>query len=192
MPLIRFSETGVPNTPARAVHHPKLSVTQTYMVAHQARGKLAKEARCADHNLHRLVCHANMLDTIIEALSRAEAQQQSYIQHLIHGTSQPAKTDKWTTVVREKFDEDSDSEEEEESESETEVGEEEEDDDSDDEYVDWELETSDLAATMIATEDDADDLQEECVRLTNERNTSTDKELPATQPTHFQITVKSR
>ena len=37
----------------------KMSLTQTYYIASSARGKLGREASKGDHNLRRLVGHAN-------------------------------------------------------------------------------------------------------------------------------------
>lgn len=54
-----------------------MSVTQTSIIAHQAREKLVKEADCPDYNLHRVVCLANMLDTLIFDLAHAEDEQES-------------------------------------------------------------------------------------------------------------------
>src|ERR1700722_19203028 len=86
-----------------SIYQNRMSVTQTYMIAHQARGKLAKEANCPDHNLHRLVCHANMLDTLIFGLAHAEEEEDSYLDKLSSGAKKPArksKVEKWAQVVR--------------------------------------------------------------------------------------------
>jgi len=61
------------------------------MIAHQARDKLAKEANCPDCNLHRVVCHANMLDTLIFDLAHVEDEQESYLSKLTSGAQKPTR-----------------------------------------------------------------------------------------------------
>lgn len=51
-------------------------ITQTYSLAHMARRKLAREASRSDLNLSRLVGHANLLDSLMLELGRAEREQQ--------------------------------------------------------------------------------------------------------------------
>jgi hypothetical protein len=55
-----------------------MSVTQTYYLAHTARGKLSSEAARADHNLRLLVGHANLLDSLMLELAEAEQEQESW------------------------------------------------------------------------------------------------------------------
>lgn len=55
-----------------------MSVTQTYYLAHTARGKLSSEAARSDHNLRLLVGHANLLDTLMIELAEAEQEQESW------------------------------------------------------------------------------------------------------------------
>tara|TARA_R110002060_G_scaffold76913_1_gene87825 strand:+ start:410 stop:1111 length:702 start_codon:yes stop_codon:yes gene_type:complete len=55
-----------------------MSVTQTYFLAHTARGKLSSEAARADHNLRLLVGHANLLDSLMLELAEAEQEQESW------------------------------------------------------------------------------------------------------------------
>lgn len=50
-------------------------ITQTYSLAHTARRKLAREASRADLHLGRLVGHANLLDSLMLELSRAERER---------------------------------------------------------------------------------------------------------------------
>jgi len=54
----------------------KMSITQTYYLAHTARGKLATAAAQSDHNLRLLVGHANLLDALTIELQDAENSQQ--------------------------------------------------------------------------------------------------------------------
>jgi hypothetical protein len=76
-PTISFTPTTAIKPSARSIYQKKMSVTQTSMIAHQAREKLVKEADCPDYNLHRVVCLANMLDTLIFDLAHAEDEQES-------------------------------------------------------------------------------------------------------------------
>jgi hypothetical protein len=55
-----------------------MSITQTYYLAHTARGKLSSEAARADHNLRLLVGHANLLDSLMLDLAEAEREQESW------------------------------------------------------------------------------------------------------------------
>lgn len=55
-----------------------MSITQTYFLAHTARGKLSSEASRADHNLRLLVGHANLLDSLMLDLAEAEQEQESW------------------------------------------------------------------------------------------------------------------
>ncbi|ERF69649.1 hypothetical protein EPUS_03641 [Endocarpon pusillum Z07020] len=56
----------------------KMSITQTYFLAHSARGKLSKEASRADHDLRLLVGHANLLDSLMLDLASAEQEQEQW------------------------------------------------------------------------------------------------------------------
>jgi hypothetical protein len=55
-----------------------MSITQTYFLAHSARGKLSKEASRADHDLRLLVGHANLLDSLMLDLASAEQEQEQW------------------------------------------------------------------------------------------------------------------
>ncbi len=55
-----------------------MSITQTYFLAHSARGKLSKEASRADHDLRLLVGHANLLDSLMLDLANAEQEQEQW------------------------------------------------------------------------------------------------------------------
>ena len=59
------------------------------MLAHIARGKLSKEAAKPDHDLHRLVGHANMLDSLMLDLSNAEQEQEAWFNHTVSNVSKP-------------------------------------------------------------------------------------------------------
>lgn len=63
----------------------KMSITQTYFLAHSARGKLSKEASRPDHDLRLLVGHANMLDTLMLDLANAEQEQERWFNKTVSG-----------------------------------------------------------------------------------------------------------
>jgi hypothetical protein len=60
-----------------------MSISQTYFVASSARSKLGKEASKADHNLRRLVGHANLLDALMLELRDAERQQDAWFNRTV-------------------------------------------------------------------------------------------------------------
>ena len=92
-----------------------MSLTQTYMLAHQARGKLSKEASRADHNLRRLVGHANMLDNLMLDLANAEQEQESWFNQTVKNANKATEEPKhiqWADAIPEETieeDEESDS-----------------------------------------------------------------------------------
>lgn len=55
--------------------HPPQTAKDSYYIARIARGKLQDEAARPGHRLHVLVCHANMLDSLILGISKEKAQQ---------------------------------------------------------------------------------------------------------------------
>jgi hypothetical protein len=171
---ISFTSATVTKPSEQSIYQNRMSVTQTYMIAHQARGKLAKEANSPDHNLHRLVCHANMLDTLIFDLAHAEEEQDSYLNKLSSGMKKkPARkprVEKWSQVVVDKLEEESGSEEEHDLS--------EDDDSSEEEYEHCENKDSDKANVIVSVviseeeEESANTLQEEHARLALERTKS--------------------
>jgi hypothetical protein len=89
-----------------------MSVTQTYFLAHTARGKLSSEASRADHDLRLLVGHANLLDSLMLELAEAEQEQESWFNQSVHKASKPTeqKHIQWAdTVVEDPEAEDADS-----------------------------------------------------------------------------------
>lgn len=83
MPTIQFAapHTSKPSTSSiytRPEKKQKMSITQTYFLAHSARGKLSKEAGRSDHNLRLLVGHANLLDSLMLDLANAEQEQEQW------------------------------------------------------------------------------------------------------------------
>ena len=78
-----------------------MSVTQTYYLAHTARGKLSSEASRADHNLRLLVGHANLLDSLMLELAEAEQEQESWFNQSVkkaNKTDEP-KHIQWADAV---------------------------------------------------------------------------------------------
>jgi hypothetical protein len=169
-----FTSATVTKPSQQSVHQKRMSVTQTYMIAHQARGKLAKEASSQDHNLHRLVCHANMLDVLIFDLAHAEEEQDRYLKNLSSGTkkkpARKSKGEKWAQVVIDKLEDESGSEDEHSLSSDG--------DSSDEEYEHCESRDSDKTNVIVSVvisseeEDGANKLQEEDARLALERTKS--------------------
>jgi hypothetical protein len=112
-----------------------MSITQTYFLAHSARGKLSKEAARPDHDLRLLVGHANMLDSLMLDLANAEQEQERWFNNIVSGSAseEESRSPKVETIVEE-------AEEEEQSEAEAEVTATEVDSDmEDDEETDGEL-----------------------------------------------------
>lgn len=65
-----------------------MSITQTYFLAHSARGKLSKEAARPDHDLRLLVGHANMLDSLMLDLATAEQEQERWFNNIVNGSQE--------------------------------------------------------------------------------------------------------
>lgn len=85
-----------------------MSITQTYYLAHTARGKLASEASRQDHRLLRLVGHANMLDSLMLELSEAEQEQENWFNQSVKKatkTEEP-KHIQWADTIVEEPEED--------------------------------------------------------------------------------------
>ncbi|KAL9099675.1 MAG: hypothetical protein Q9163_004864 [Psora crenata] len=111
----------------------KMSLAQTYMLAHLARKQLSKEAARSDHDLRRLVGHANMLDSLMLDLAHAEQEQESWFNQTVRNASSPSEESKhiqWVDTIPEEALEDDEEEEEEE---EGQLGESDNESESDDE-----------------------------------------------------------
>ncbi|KAI9826104.1 MAG: hypothetical protein M1832_000553 [Thelocarpon impressellum] len=76
-----------PRHSARQARKSKMSVTQTYFLAHQARAKLSSEAAQPDHNLRLLVGHANLLDSLMVELAEAERDQERWFEQTVSGAA---------------------------------------------------------------------------------------------------------
>ncbi|KAL9017576.1 MAG: hypothetical protein Q9185_005083 [Variospora sp. 1 TL-2023] len=87
----------------------KMSLTQTYYLAHAARGKLSKEAARADHNLRLLVGHANLLDGLMLDLADAEREQESWFNQTVQGATKASEEPRhiqWADTIEEAIEED--------------------------------------------------------------------------------------
>lgn len=94
-----------------------MTITQTYYLAHTARGKLSMEASRADHNLRLLVGHANLLDSLMLDLAEAEQEQESWFNQSVKSASpklqqqeqQQSRHIQWADAIieEEEMDEDS-------------------------------------------------------------------------------------
>jgi hypothetical protein len=71
-----------------------MSITQTYYLAHTARGKLSSEAARADHNLRLLVGHANLLDSLMLELAEAEQEQESWFNQSVRAATKTVEEPK--------------------------------------------------------------------------------------------------
>ncbi|RDL32094.1 Uncharacterized protein BP5553_09496 [Venustampulla echinocandica] len=67
-----------PHSAVSPLKRKAMSVTQTYYLAHTARGKLSAAAARPDHDLRLLVGHANLLDSLMLELAEAEQEQESW------------------------------------------------------------------------------------------------------------------
>jgi len=105
-----------------------MSVTQTYYLAHTARGKLSSEASRADHNLRLLVGHANLLDSLMLELAEAEQEQESWFNQSVNKatkTEEPRHI-QWADSIVEETEEDWEAEDADSSDSESDYDEDEE------------------------------------------------------------------
>ena len=137
----------------------KMSITQTYYLAHTARAKLSKEAARSDHDLRLLVGHANLLDGLMMDLADAEREQESWFNHTVRGAANASEEPKhiqWADTIPEEVLED-----EEESEAESVDS----DSDSDDEEVHYAqpipLRRRPQLTTVTAMEIDDEDMEDD-------------------------------
>ena len=85
-----------------------MSLTQTYYLAHTARGKLSKEAARADHDLRLLVGHANLLDGLMLDLANAEQEQESWFNQTVKNAAKAPEEPKhiqWADTIPEELEE---------------------------------------------------------------------------------------
>ncbi|KAL4986068.1 hypothetical protein BDW68DRAFT_164057 [Aspergillus falconensis] len=89
-PLAAPSFTSYFNLLTRKRQQKKMSITQTYYLAHTARRKLTREAARADHDLRLLVGHANLLDSLMLDLADAEREQERWFNQTVSGATKGA------------------------------------------------------------------------------------------------------
>ena len=85
-----------------------MSLTQTYFLAHTARGKLSKEAARSDHDLRLLVGHANLLDGLMLDLAHAEEEQESWFNQTVKSNTKATEEPKhiqWADTIPEDVEE---------------------------------------------------------------------------------------
>lgn len=85
-----------------------MSLTQTYYLAHTARGKLSTEAARGDHDLRLLVGHANLLDGLMLDLANAEQEQESWFNQTVKSASKASEEPKhvqWADTIPEELEE---------------------------------------------------------------------------------------
>jgi hypothetical protein len=94
-----------------------MSITQTYYLAHTARGKLSMEASRADHDLRLLVGHANLLDSLMLQLAEAEREQEQWFNQSVRGAAEASEEDsrssrhiQWADTIIEEPEQDWDAE----------------------------------------------------------------------------------
>ena len=85
------STTQRPTTAQSPAKKQKMSLTQTYYLAHTARGKLSKEAARGDHDLRLLVGHANLLDGLMLDLANAEQEQESWFNQTVKSAAKASE-----------------------------------------------------------------------------------------------------
>lgn len=111
-----------------------MSITQTYFLAHSARGKLSKEASRPDHDLRLLVGHANMLDSLMIDLANAEQEQERWFNRSLTGAREQEEELTHEETIMEEPEADWVAEDAESS-DESDAGEDEEDDEEDESLV---------------------------------------------------------
>ncbi|KAI9764895.1 MAG: hypothetical protein M1835_007485, partial [Candelina submexicana] len=120
----------------------KMSVTQTYYLAHTARSKLSHEASRADHDLRLLVGHANLLDSLMLELADAEKEQERWFNQSVKGAAKSSEEPmhiEWADTIVEDPAEDWDVEDAESSDSESDSDSESEENDDEDEDEDFDM-----------------------------------------------------
>ncbi|KAL9092607.1 MAG: hypothetical protein Q9165_004411 [Trypethelium subeluteriae] len=82
-PIVAISAQSISSPASPPLKKQKMSLTQTYFVASQARTKLGREAARPDHNLRLLVGHANLLDSLMLELADAEQEQEAWFNETV-------------------------------------------------------------------------------------------------------------
>ncbi|KAL4785488.1 hypothetical protein BJX76DRAFT_324396 [Aspergillus varians] len=132
------SFTSYFNSLTRKRQQKKMSITQTYYLAHTARRKLTREASRADHDLRLLVGHANLLDSLMLDLADAEQEQERWFNQTVSGATKGSSRSEhpqiqWAETLLEEPEEDWDAEDL--SDEDSDLSEEEEDSDLEEDYA---------------------------------------------------------
>jgi hypothetical protein len=83
----------------------KMSITQTFYLAHKARAKLSSEASRQDHNLRLLVGHANLLDTLMIHLTDAERDEERWFNNMVRGNEELRESREFPETIEEESEE---------------------------------------------------------------------------------------
>jgi len=129
-----------------------MSITQTYFLAHSARGKLSKEASRSDHDLRLLVGHANLLDSLMLDLANAEQEQERWFNKSLSGAKdeEESQSSQWTETIIEEPEADWEAEDAESSDDESEY-------DEDEDATPKASQETTVTTTEIENADDFDD-----------------------------------
>lgn len=194
-----FSSSPFNPSTTTSAPRPKMSITQTYFLAHKARAKLSSEAARPDHNLRLLVGHANLLDSLMLDLAEAEREQESWFNQSVRNSSTTSKSAdrhvQWADdIVEEDWEADS-------SDSDSDFDDEEEEEDTDIEMVDAAplrrmVPASPQVHTIELDEEDDDEEDYESLALTRtpshiasppeldlDSDSSEDESMPPSPPT---------
>lgn len=92
----------------------RISITQTYYIAHTARKKLNREASREDHDLRLLVGHANLLDSLMLDYADTTREHEQWFNKTNNGATKASQEEsrhiQWASTVVEEAEEDWDSE----------------------------------------------------------------------------------
>ena len=101
------------NSPSRQ-RQKRISITQTYYIAHTARKKLNREASREDHDLRLLVGHANLLDSLMLDYAGTTREHEQWFNKTNNGATKALQKEsqhiQWASTVVEEAEEDWDSE----------------------------------------------------------------------------------
>ncbi|KAJ5557901.1 hypothetical protein N7513_003487 [Penicillium frequentans] len=100
-------------SPSRQQRQKKISITQTYYLAHTARKKLNREASRTDHDLRLLVGHANLLDSLMLDYADTKREHEQWFNKTVGATKasqEESRHIKWASTLVNEAEEDWDSE----------------------------------------------------------------------------------
>ncbi|KAF2236163.1 hypothetical protein EV356DRAFT_87182 [Viridothelium virens] len=110
-PIVAISSQSISSPASPPLKKQKMSLTQTYFVASQARTKLGREAARPDHNLRLLVGHANLLDSLMLELADAEQEQEAWFNETVRKADKEISKRshiQWVDTISEDEDEEQD------------------------------------------------------------------------------------